>query len=87
MPNAITRHLARFIVRRAEEAEKRAIGYFSDEAAGLFISNEAEKLSEADYKAFHNAKNRMDEFMGWTESMEGERAGWLNVQIPEVKKG
>lgn len=30
---------------------------------------------------------RMEKGMGWTESMEGERAGWLNVQIPEVKKG
>ena len=57
------------MLHAALDAFRTSIGYYSDEAAGRFISAEAEKLSEDDYRFFFDAKQRMDEFLAWTESV------------------
>lgn len=57
------------MLHAALDAFRTSIGYYSDEAAGRFISAEAEKLSEDDYRFFFDATQRMDEFLAWTESV------------------
>lgn len=59
------------MLHAALDAFRTSIGYYSDEAAGRFIGAEAEKLGEDDYRAFFDAKQRMDEFLAWTESVGG----------------
>ena len=62
------------MLHAALDAFRTSIGYYSDEAAGRFISAEAEKLGEDDYRFFFDAKQRMDEFLAWTESIGGANA-------------